>query len=181
VAGLIGWRALAALRVGATLAHQFPIRLRLRVADTVMIEVARCPGPRSAALSPCRFRAEVVRAWGLARAGRPVAMRGLPVGTEPSIDLGLPPGGASRPGGLWRVTTGGRTAWVAGVVCPPTRLWVAAEPGISLRVDEGTGVVVVTGIVDEPDDEPVVIDTLEGLVATLTVHALVADVAAAGE
>jgi hypothetical protein len=183
VAGLIGPRPLAALRVAATLAHRLPVQVRVRSGGQVVVEVARSGGGNAAGgnaadrtlLTACQFRAAVAEAWGMARAGKAVAMRGLRPGEEPTVDVGLPPGACGRPGGLWRFPADGGFLWVAAAVGPPDRLWIAADPDLCIGVDEATGVVVASAWVDDADDEAGVVDTLEGLVAELSVGALIAD------
>lgn len=178
VGGLIGPRPLAALRVAATLAHCLPVRLRIRCAGRLAVEVARppfAPEPGAVWCTPCQFRAAVAGAWATAQQGKAVAMRGLPEGAEPAVEVGLPPGASGRPGGLWRFPADGAVRWVAAAVGPPGRMWVAAQPDLCLRVDEATGVVVASAVAEEAEEEDVVVDTLEGLVAELSVGALLAD------
>jgi hypothetical protein len=156
-----------ALRTMSTLAHVLPdVRLRLRHAGRVLAEVGH-PHPAVDAgarrLSPCQLRQAVAEAWRHDRAGRQVALLGLPTDVDPTIEVSVAEHSRVLVGGVIRV--GHAARWVYAFATPlgleATRdalaplagdpaapLPDAGEPAscerIELHHDEGTGVTVVS-------------------------------------
>jgi hypothetical protein len=101
-------RGIAALRVGATLAHALPgVRLRLRGPDGRTLLAVAGERPDSTVVAPCVFRAAVARAHRRAADGARLTFLGLPLGHDPALDVGVPPGGRAFTAGLLAVPIGG--------------------------------------------------------------------------
>jgi hypothetical protein len=186
-----------ALRVAATLAHSVPwLRLRLRAGAQVVIDVAPILGPDPAdgrqRVTPCAFRRAVVEAWQRQQTGERLSF--LHLGFDPAIDIGVPPGGSTFPGGIHRVPLPGRHLYVAATTLPFEACQEEAEgyagaldapPGASvlgLRADEETGVCLlhVELCEDHLDEgEAVVLELLQELRARVAVRELLDGLAAA--
>jgi len=147
-------------------------------------------GPR--VVSPARFRCAVASAHRQHAAGQPLSLLGLPPGVQPAIDIGVPPGGATRPGGLHRVPLGDRSLWAfattldgevaheAGLDVVAAALPILGLTALGLRPDPATGVQLAyaetTAEAGSPD-ESAVVDLLEALLARWATVELLADVA----
>jgi hypothetical protein len=157
-----------ALRTMSTLAHVLPdIRLRLRHGDRLLAEVGH-PGPADPGaarrLSPCQLRQAVAEAWRQRRAGRRVALLGLPLDADPTIEVGVAAHACVLAGGVIRVGQAARWvyAFAASLDLETTRRALAplaadaplpAHPAVTpepcveridLHHDEATGVTVVS-------------------------------------
>ena len=119
---MISTSVLGALRVAATLTHGLPgLRCRVRADGRALVEVGGADAPawptsgqehdHAVACSPCGFRAAVADAHLRHGQGERLQLLDLPTDTQPAIDIGTPPGGAARPGGMYRVPLGGRWLW----------------------------------------------------------------------
>jgi hypothetical protein len=98
---------LVPMRLTATLAHALPgIRLRLRDGDTTLLDVQRSSMSAGAAVTPCAFRNAVARAHRQLEEGLRLRFLGLPEDAAPSIEVGVRPGDAAYPSGIYRVATG---------------------------------------------------------------------------
>lgn len=195
IPGEISPAALGALRVAATLTHLLPgLRARVRVGPTTLVDVF-VPEPGEAVaptalrvLSPGAFRCAVGQAHRRQQAGERLSLLGLPGGIDPAVDVATPPGGASRPGGLYRVRAADRWLWAfattldAAVALDLGRPLVAeADLGhdlcaLGIRADPVTDVSVAyaeTTATAGSAAEAAVIDLLESLLARWTAHELV--------
>lgn len=98
---------LTPLRLAATLAHGLPgIRLRLRHQGHALLDVQRPPAADPEAISPCAFRAAVAQAHRQLEEGVRLRFLGLPEGECAAIDVGVRPGDAAYPSGIYRIATG---------------------------------------------------------------------------
>lgn len=184
----IGDQGLAALRVAATLAHAVPrLRVRVRHGSDVLVEVrsaaTQAEGHDEAAplvLTPCAFRGAVVQAWHEHQAGRRLSFLGMPAGAVPAIDVGTPPGGTARPGGLYRVPLEDRWLWAFATTLDASAAFAAGRAivherpaevdvvALGLRPDAGTGVTIMYAeTVADPAStvEAALVDLLESLLA----------------
>lgn len=133
---MISETGLRALRVAATAAFALPtIRLRIRHGDRILLEVARpdraprpgasspdrSPAPGPGWMAPCTFRNAVARAHRLTRAGHRLQFLDLPEGDEPAVEVGLRPGDALLPGGIYRVTFEERAVHAFATTVDPAR------------------------------------------------------------
>lgn len=181
-----------ALRVGATLAHTVPwLRLRLRAGAKVVVDVAPIAGPDPddgrQRVSPCAFRRAVIEAWQRQLRGERLTL--LHLAFDPAIDVGVPPGGVTFPGGIHRVPLPGRQLYVAATTLPfeachdevTEFAGVLPEPpgasALGLRGDEETGVCLMhvelcEAHVDE--GEAMVVELLQALRARVAVRELIA-------
>jgi hypothetical protein len=188
--------ALAALRVAATLTHSLPrLRTRIRVGSTVVLDVRATapdqppPHPSEPVVSPCAFRRAVVDAHQARRQGRPASLLDLDPDVDPGIDIGTPPGGTARPGGLYRVPLEDRWLWAFATTLDPDTAFDLGRPvvaeglrsvdvaALGVRPDRGTGVsLAYAETVSSPGspDEAALLDLLEGLMARWAAHELVA-------
>jgi hypothetical protein len=170
-------RGLERLRVAATLAHRLPVRLRLRHAEAVVLEVARPPFPEESAsrwLPPCAFRAAVHTAWKRHQAGEPQRMASLPLHTDPAVDVGVPPGGRTRPGGMYELPWAGGTlhAFATAVDAGLCRA-VAHLTDVGYHTDAATGVSLFH-ILAEEGDEAAAVDLMESTLGRLATEELLA-------
>jgi hypothetical protein len=106
---------MAALRIGATLAHALP-GVRLRLGDRergALLEVAG-DGPCDATrrVTPCAFRAAVARAHRRTAEGVRMTFLGLPLGHDPVVAVGVPPGGKAFGAGMLAVPIAGAASAV---------------------------------------------------------------------
>jgi hypothetical protein len=193
--GEISPAALGALRVAATLTHLLPgLRARVRLGSLPLVDVAT-PGPGGAidqtaprVLSPCAFRSAVAHAHQRRLAGERLSFLNLPAGVDPAIDLATPPGGTSRPGGLYRVRAADRWLWAfattldAAVAHDLGRCLVDETPldgelrALGIRPDPATEVSIAyaeTTAAPGSRAEAAVVDLLESLLARWTAHELV--------
>lgn len=199
----------AALRRAATLAHAVPtLRVRLRHDGRLLVDVApqgapvpvageasvAAPPGGPHAVTPCGFRAAVGRAWARHRAGERLAFGNLPVGIEPSVEIGVPPCGATFPGDIHRVPLPGRYLYVFATTYPIDRCRARADHhlsdieaprgswGVGLRHDEATEVTLAYAELDAAHraaSEDRVLDLLEALLADLAVRQLLDDLSPA--
>lgn len=195
---MISESGFVALRRAATLVHAVPaMRARLRVGDQVVVDVARDGAPRppgARAVTPCGFRTAVANAWRCHRSGERLALRGVPVDVEPSVDLGIPPGGRTFPGDVHRVPLAGRLVYVFastfGLEGCRARVDhhlcdVAPPPGSSavrLRHDDATDVTLLYAEIDaerRARSEPLVVDALQSLMADIAVRQLLDELSTA--
>ena len=160
---MVSDQGLTALRQGATIAHAVPtVRLRLHDADRLLAEVRRPPFPSDPAtyLPVCGFREAVGRAWTLRQEGRALRFRLLDADGDPVVELGLPEGDVSFPGGIYRMRRGDEwlhlfaapldlqrctDACRDGVVDPivPLDPVLGGMVGVGFHADETTGVTLV--------------------------------------
>lgn len=107
-------RGMAALRLGATLAHALPgVQLRLRDHDRgTLLEVAGDGPSASRRVAPCAFRAAVARAHRRTAEGVRMTFLGLPLGHDPMLDVGVPPGGRAFGAGMLAVPIAGAASAV---------------------------------------------------------------------
>lgn len=125
-----------ALRRAATLAHAVPpIRVRVCHEGHILLDISREHGhgddgpPASVErdgdgtlrLPPCAFRVAVGRAHQLRSDGRTMAFLGLPAGTSPQVEVGLPCGGEAWPGGIYQVLDGRRWLYLFATTLPVGR------------------------------------------------------------
>lgn len=187
--------AMAALRVAATLTTAVPhLRARVRHGDDVVLELRHLrpdDAPRIAdgarTMAPCAFRCAVGRAHRAQRDGARLAFLGLPPGWQPAVDIGTPPGGVSRPGGLYRVPLAERSVWAFATTLPAEAahdagrdLVDAAGPmpalhRLGLRPDTVTDVTLAyaeTGAAPGSGEEDALIDLLESLLARYSTEEL---------
>lgn len=98
---------MTALRLAASLVHTVPgLRARVRHADRVLLEVARAPHPSAPSITPCEFRFAVARGHAQLEAGARLGFLGLDPRADVAVEVGVPPGGATLPGGLYRLPVG---------------------------------------------------------------------------
>jgi hypothetical protein len=185
---------LGSLRITAALVHALPdVRARVRHDGRTLVEVCRPDGllpveQSAVSLTPCEFRCAVAKAHRLQQAGRPLEFAGLLVGGELSIDMAAPPGGAARPGGLYRVPRHDHHVWSFGTtldadVAHPLGLDLvdAASPlaevaALGLRRDVATDVTLAYAQLRAPVGSPAeddLIELLESLLARWATHQLV--------
>lgn len=133
--------AMAALRVGASLAYALPrVRLRIRSGGRPVLDVHRPPfdeSPLVPALPPCGFRRAVAAAYERVLGGERLALLGLPDPDGPAVEVGLAAGDRSLPGDLYRVTMGGDWLHVFATTLPIDRCVEAAGDGVQTRPDGG--------------------------------------------
>ncbi len=196
-------RGLAALRVAATLVHAVPrLRARIRHGAQVLVDVR--PSPLVGAdqtdeplrLTPCAFRGAVAQAWRQHEAGHRLSFLGLPAGVVPAIDVGTPPGGTARPGGLYRVPLEDRWLWAFATTLDAPAAFNAGRTvvercpagpdvrALGLRPDRGTGVTIVYAeTVADPASavEGALVEVLESLLARYATVELLGSIAADGD
>jgi hypothetical protein len=147
------------LRVGATLSHIAPVRLRVGDGRRSLFEVGPEP-PTSAApcawLPPCAFRVSVARARQARAAGRAVAVRGLPAGVDPCVELALAPGDEARPGGRLRLRSGDTWRHLFATTLDPLRIPLHPADDVHLHIDGATGVSVLESLTGDEDDDGLV-------------------------
>lgn len=175
---------MAAMRMAATLAHVLPaLRVRVRHQGQTLLEVVAHPsGAAGPAMGACAFRRAVACAHEHSKQGRGVAFMGVPVGEEPAIDIGVRPGDATLPGGVYRVTVGDQTIHGFATTLPPRHCRQAlerlADGGHVVRLHhdaatEVTFVHTVTATADAPPDAAHLAPALEALLADEVVRGLV--------
>ncbi len=177
---MISERGFADLRVAATLAHTAP-SLRVQVGDgrRQLFEVGHEPSPGASPcrwMPPCAFRVSVARARVARDDGRRVAVRGLPSGVDPCIELELAPGDAIRPGG--RLCLRHDDAWrhLFATTLEPDRIPLHPADGVRLHVDQATGVSLLEHWGDAADDDA----RLVGLLARVAAEEAVAELVGPG-
>jgi hypothetical protein len=170
-------RGLAELRTAATLAHRLPLRVRVRHDHHIVLEVARPPFPEDSAsrwLPPCAFRAAVGTAWRRHLQGEPQRFVTLPLDTDPAIDIGVPPGGCTRPGGLYELPwDGGSLHAFATTVDPGLCRRTAASVEVGYHTDPATDVSLFH-ILAADDEQAMAVDLMEGVLARLATEELLA-------
>ena len=77
-------------------------------------------------LPPCGFRAVVAQAIASQRAGRDVALLGLPPGGDPTVRTRALAPATAHPFGLVSAIFGGRAVWAHATLAPPETLAVVA-------------------------------------------------------
>ncbi len=183
------------LRVAATLTHLLPgMRARVRLGPVSLVDVL-VPAPGEAVdqmaprvLSPCAFRAAVAQAHQRQLAGERLSFLNLPAGVDPTVDLTTLAGGASRPGGLFRVRAADRWLWAFATTLDATvaydlgRSLVDETPvvgdlrALGIRPDPATGVSIAyaeTTAAAGSATEDAVVDLLESLLARWSAHELI--------
>lgn len=194
--GEISPAAFGALRMAATLTHLLPgLRARVRLGAIPLVDVL-VPGPDDAVghlaprvVSPCGFRSAVGQAHQRHLAGERLSFLNLPAGVDPAIDLATPPGGAARPGGLYRVRAADRWLWAFATTLDATVAYDLGRPlvdetptvgdlrALGIRPDPATGVSIAyaeTTATAGSSAEAAVVDLLESLLARWTAHELMA-------
>ena len=78
-------------------------------------------------LPPCAFRAVVAQAVASQRAGRDVALLGLPPGGEPTIRTRAVAPATAHPFGLVSAIVGGRAVWAHATLAPPDTVAAVVE------------------------------------------------------
>ena len=183
---------LGALRMAATLTHGTGLRARLREGERVLLDIrATGPGeewgvPGLPVISPCDFR----RAVGELHQGVSPTCLALPtlIGADPEVEIGVPPCGASFPGGLYRVPHRGGQIWFWAVALDAatafelgTDIVEGADAALEevdamgIREDDVTGVslaVVRTAAAPGSASEAAVRDLIESLLGRWTTHRL---------
>ena len=131
------------LRVGATLSHIAPVRLRVGDGRRTIFEVGP-PSPSGRGpcvwLPPCVFRClRRPRPAGSDRRAA-VAVRGLPAGVDPNVELALAPGDEARPGGRLRLREEDDWRHLFATTLPPERIPIHPSDDVQLYFDGATGV-----------------------------------------
>jgi len=188
-------RALAALRIAATVNHLYPMLVtELRAGDRTVLRVG-APGPGAGPtgegglqLTPCGFRAATARGWTQHRAGH--RLRLLELDADPALEVESGPGDEVWPSGIARVRTGDLVVYVFGTFLVPDRCrrlardlldGMPAPEGLLdlvLQRDTDTDVTVVSAEVDpERADliETAVLDLLESMLARYAAAELLDD------
>jgi hypothetical protein len=162
VVGVISEPGLDALGVAATLTHCLPaLHLRLRTPEgRPLLDVVAGGDPidrsdpmcgAGLSLSPCAFRQQVIRARHRVAGGQRLGF--LALDGDPAIEVGLPRGGRTFPGGIHRVPIGERWIYAFGVSGvqeayvgagrPVVDAWPGPVPDqLGLRADTELGTVV---------------------------------------
>ena len=78
-------------------------------------------------LPPCGFRAVVAQALASQRAGRDVALLGLPPGGEPTVRTRALAPATAHPFGLVSAIVGGRAVWAHATLAPPDTVAAVVE------------------------------------------------------
>ena len=174
---MITERCLEALRMGATLAHALPLQLRLHHEGQAVAAVGRPPfveADGARLLTPCAFRSAVGEAWRLHQAQQPVALCGLPDQAEPSISVGVPPGGVVRRGGIYQLPwPEGLLSVFAATACAGLTRDVAEAAGAGVHEDRVTGAVLVQTVSTPPEADDAA-ELLEGVLAAVAAEELIA-------
>ena len=84
-------------------------------------------------LPPCGFRAVVAQALSSQRAGRDVALLGLPPGGDPTVRTRALAPATAHPFGLVSAIVGGRAVWAHATVAPPATVASVVEQVSSAR------------------------------------------------
>lgn len=173
---------MAAMRMAATLAHVLPsVRVRVRDRRATLLEVSHPANASGPAIGACAFRRAVACAHEQAKAGVRLGFMGLPDGDEPEIDIGVRPGDAALPGGVYRVTVGDQTLHGFATTLPVRQCREVLEglPDmghvVRLHHDAATEVTfvhTVTANVDAPADAAHLALALEALIADEVVREL---------
>lgn len=192
---MISDEGLVALRIAATLTHGLPrVRCRVRGGGQTLVEVrALDDGDEPVAaparlMTPCAFRCAVARAHRLHQAGDAMEMAGLASSGDPSVEIGTPPGGVARPGGIYRVPVGDQHCWAFAITLDPEDAFplgqqlVDARPlpdvvAMGLRRDRATDITLAfarTRAQPGSPSEARLVDLFESLLARWTIHELLA-------
>lgn len=181
---MISDEGMEALRLAATLAHTLPLHLRIRHDDRVLLEVARPPvepTEETRWYPPCGFRNAVADAWLAHRTGRRLALEGLPHGCDPTVEIGVPPGGRSLTGGIHAVPFDGMALFAFATPADGANARALADAlGLGVHVDDKTDVALLHLATSRPCDEPDVVEVLEEALARITTEQLLAEVARTG-
>jgi hypothetical protein len=183
---------IAALQVAATLTHCLPaLHLRLRTpAGRPLLDVAAegiGPVPflmtgAELSMSPCAFRQQVIRARQRVDGGERLGF--LALDGDPFIDVGVPRGGRTFPGGIHRVPIGEKWIYAFGVTGsqdvyveagrPVVDAWSGPVPDqLGLRPDTELGTVVCYAETSPGlGGEDELIDLLGGLLAVFTAESV---------
>jgi hypothetical protein len=196
---------LDALRLAATLTHSLPgLRARLRSGDRVILEVRPPTGPemsgpemsRPREMSPCAFRAAVARNRALHPSAQDRSFLDLPLGHEPTIDIGVGSDRACFPGGIYRTPIGGADVWAfattldaetafrLGMPIVDRALPIDGIQAMGIRPDEATGVslaYVQSDPILRRRTEATTLDLLESLLSAWAVHQLTEPTPPAGQ
>ena len=95
--------------------------------------------PANRWLPPCGFRAIVAQALSSQRAGRDVALVGLPPGGEPIVRTRALAPATAHPFGLVSAIVGGRAVWAHATVAPPATVAGVVEQFSSARSRPAAG------------------------------------------
>lgn len=173
---------MAAMRIAATLAHVLPsLRVRVRNHHETLLEVAHPAEATGPAIGACAFRRAVACAHEQSKRGVRMAFMGLPAGEEPMIDVGVRPGDAALPGGVYRVTAGDQTihGFATTLAARHCRQVLEALPDaghvVRLHHDAATEVTFVHTVIANPDaptDAAHLAPALEALLAAEVVREL---------
>ena len=197
----------AAMQVAATLTHCLPaLRLRLRTpGGRPLLDVAAGIGAPSGeanelsdayepteraelSMSPCAFRRQVIRARPRVDGGERLGF--LALDGDPAIEVGVPRGGRTFPGGIYRVAIGAKWIHAFGVSGshdtyvrtgrPVVDDWSGPVPDqLGLRPDAELGTVVCYAE-SAPGfgDEVAIVELLGRLLAVFTAESICGDTSA---
>ena len=173
---------MATLRIAATLAHALPtLRVRIRHGERTLLEVAH-PGDSSGpAMGACAFRRAVACAHEQTKRGQRLAFMGFAEDMEPAIDIGVRPGDATLPGGIYRVAVGDEVIHGFATTLPARRCreLVAERSNVDrpvrLHHDAATEVTFVHTV--DSRDAPVDMSHLEHLLGALWADEVVRELA----
>jgi hypothetical protein len=98
----------------------------------------------------------VARARQARAAGRAVAVRGLPAGVDPCVELTLAPGDEARPGGRLRLRQGDTWRHLFATTLDPDRIPLHPADDVHLHIDGATGVSVLESLCGDEDDDGLV-------------------------
>jgi hypothetical protein len=174
--GALSDQVLDRLRISAAMAVSIPpMAVQIRMGDTTCLEVRRAPveGASHRVLPPCAFHRAVTGASRMRRAGERIAMRGIPEGSEPSIEWGLAAGARLLTGGVVRLDADAEWVHAGPVLGDEGHVIDAltATSGLTARYDEALGVAIVVGRTARGDKAAsrTVVDALLGVVARVGV------------
>jgi hypothetical protein len=170
---------LDALRAAATLAHALPLRVQLRHDGRTIVTVSRPPFDSSSGshlITPCGFRSAVGEAWRLQEDGHPVGFCGLPVGEEPAVAVGVPPGGETRPGGIYQLPWPGGLLTALATTAPPAIVEAAASRhAMTPHLDRVTGASLIS-VESDPEEAGAAAELLEAVLVAVATEELFASV-----
>lgn len=181
---------LTVMRRSATLLHAVPgLRARIVHEGRTLLEVLRpChPGdaPAGRWITPCAFHAAVGRAVAAHRAGRTLAVLGLPAGVDPTVEIGARHGALLAGGIAELATPAGIELGFATTLRPDVVVALASEPADAKHIDvrphhdpltDATLVVHTVHALEAARDEA--LDRVQRLLARCAVEELVDDVGA---
>jgi hypothetical protein len=151
--------------------------VRIRHVERVVLEVARPPFPEESTsrwLPPCAFRAAVATAWRRHQAGEAQRFASLPLHTDPAIDVGVPPGGRTKAGGIYELPWDGGTLHAfATTVDPGLCRRTAAATEVGYHTDPATDVSLFHVLAEERE-QAAAVDLMEGVLARLATEELLA-------